>query len=404
MVIIKSSFDAWRTLLSISSKKNPKTLNWANNTLTKLEKITTNLFHQTNTATKRLDPSGKLIHAVSKLLLSPTTASAINEITSTLSTLDDRIKLGPLLNSHPPETIVSASDIVHYGTYANAAYGWKGRLFSRFRFHRSDHSAICSALNIPKSDVVHVAMKATARRPGYFIARDRERRAIVLTIRGTLSVADCLTDLCVDLTEFKQEDSRIRDWIGMGDKYEAHGGMIEGAKRISIEARRSLGAGVASILGTQWRSTFPSLLVFAYGSPCIAPLRVMPTGNEGIVSVVNTGDPFATLSVGHLEDLVKGVGWMAEREGVREEVREAVKGGDRSVTERIVKEVREVMNSEKCYPPGRVYEMREMEGGEVEVWKVGQERWKEMVLQYNMLDIPKHVPFLYEDLLKKWCS
>ena len=110
----------------------------------------------------------------------------------------------------------------------------------------------------------------------------------------------------------------------------------------------------------------------------------MPTTSGNVVSVVNTGDPFATMSVGHLEDIVKGLTWLAERREVREEVMEAIgrggKGGN-YVTERVIKDIREVMNSEKYYPPGRVYEIREMEEGRVEIWKVGQERWKEMVLQ-----------------------
>ncbi|GMI38821.1 hypothetical protein TrCOL_g10224 [Triparma columacea] len=316
--------------------------------------------------------------------------------------------------------------MVHYGVYANAAYGWKGRLFSRFRLHRSDVTAIPASLRAFKStvDVVYVSSKAKKGSPMYFIAKDRERKTIVLTIRGTLSLEDCFTDLDVELEGFeKEEKGGIKEWFGMGGKYLAHGGMLEGAKSISIQARRrisallavhtdytlvitghSLGAGVASILGSLWSSTFPSLLVFAYGVPCIAPLSCMPTTSENVVSVVNTGDPFATMSVGHLEDVVKGLTWLAERREVREEVIEAIsrggKGGNH-VTERVIKEIREVMNSEKYYPPGRVYEIREMEGGRVEMWKVGQERWKEMVLQYNMLDIPKHVPFLYEDLLKR---
>ena len=73
----------------------------------------------------------------------------------------------------------------------------------------------------------------------YFIAKDRERKTIVLTIRGTLSVGDCLTDLDVELEGFeKEEKGGIKEWLGMGGKYQAHGGMLEGAKSISIQARR----------------------------------------------------------------------------------------------------------------------------------------------------------------------
>ena len=426
---------------------------WANDTLNRLEVITEKIFRQTKdatiTLTKKIDPDGRAIHTLSKLLLSTSTASALNDIIGTLSTTDDRIKLGPLLANHTTDTILQSahclsslqhrfplpspsplvppppslrSSIVRYSVYSNAVYGWKGRLFSRLRFHRSDVSAICATTGIHRSDVSHASLRSTPRRPAYFISRDREGRNIVLTIRGTLSVADCLADLCVELEHFEADEVRLKDRLGMGPRYAAHGGMLLGAKSIAEEARRkvaalmavnegyglvitghSLGAGTAAILGTIWRDTFPGVRVFAYGSPCIAPKGNMPTTNGDIVSVVHTGDPFATLSVGHVADVVAGVGYLAGREEVRGRVAEGLRvGGDDRYLENVMGDIRrEAMVNEKCYPPGEVYEMGEVEG-EVELWKVGRDRWGEMVLRYNILDIPKHVPFLYEDLLKRW--
>ena len=69
----------------------------------------------------------------------------------------------------------------------------------------------------------------------------------------------------------------------------------------------SLGAGTASVLGTMWRETFPGVKVYAFGVPCVGPKGAEPADNGDVVSVVKTGDPFGTLSLGHVADLVSGI-------------------------------------------------------------------------------------------------
>ena len=243
-----------------------------------------------------------------------------------------------------------------------------------------------------------------------------------------MSLSDCLTDLCVDLADFEADEQRLTDKLGLGKRFAAHKGMLAGAKTIADGAKsmiaaqlavnddytlvitgHSLGAGTAAILGSIWRDTFPDLKVYAYGPPCIAPKNVMPTSNQDIISVINVGDPFATLSLGHIADVASALKYLAERRDVRNELLEVMKIGDGSRTRRQskflrnkAKEVRSVMTNEKFYPPGQLYEMDGRSGDKVVLRKFDEDRWSEMPLKQNILDIPKHVPIVYEELLTKY--
>lgn len=107
---------------------------------------------------------------------------------------------------------------------------------------------------------------------------------------GTLSHRDVLTDLCCTAEEFSAKND-----TPSGEKKEiqakAHQGMLEAARKVSEQALstiatqlaahpdfklvivgHSLGAGTAAVLGTLWQDTFPGLVVFAYGSPCVGKL------------------------------------------------------------------------------------------------------------------------------------
>ena len=159
------------------------------------------------------------------------------------------------------------------------------------------------------------------------------------------------------------------------------------------------------MLGATWRDTFPGLRVLCYGSPCIAPLNCAPTSCSFITTVVNEGDPFAALSLGHLSDVFSAVAYFAEREEVRERVlRVSAEGGggkeDRRFLEKTAKEVRARMNAEKHYPPGVIYELKGGEGAGL--WRVPAETYKEMRVGRNSLDLGPHLPGTYEEVLEGW--
>ncbi|KAL7319241.1 hypothetical protein PS15m_002403 [Mucor circinelloides] len=96
--------------------------------------------------------------------------------------------------------------------YAMASYGWKGLnfigkgngIFSDAVRSQSDALSIIEHLEIPKEDLLAYEFRTNAAfRPSYFIARDRKLNAIVLSIRGTMSTFDTMTDLVCEYEPWK---------------------------------------------------------------------------------------------------------------------------------------------------------------------------------------------------------
>ena len=274
----------------------------------------------------------------------------------------------------------------HYSVYASAVYGWKlgyamrgttilgklrrwrvfdeqrrgppkqssrgvpmGKRFnhSNWNVSISDMAFFLRRTGREESDIVRAEWGTDTLKPGYVIARDPARKALVFSIRGTWSLHDILTDLCCTSQGFSDADSesypesisslsqRLWKWFfptstneGVHRKdsiFSAHHGMLESAQELSnltqgvIEAElrknpgyrlvlvgHSMGGGVAALLGTLWRKKFP-ISVFVYGPPCIAPLHASPPigkgGGVNITSVVTEGDPFGCISLGHIAEL-----------------------------------------------------------------------------------------------------
>ncbi|KAL7471940.1 hypothetical protein ACHAXS_012247 [Conticribra weissflogii] len=223
-------------------------------------------------------------------------------------------------------------ELAHYSIFANAAYGWRGQFAFFGRLHFGDINALVKRTGIDKSDVITANWHSKVNRPAYFIVRDVKRRSIVLSIRGTMSPRDILTDLCASTENFIVEDcsdgnftaadaagniATIGD-IGCDGESQidtsqplqpsivtkttytkppliigrAHKGMIDAAKsvgrvtgKIITEELRShpdyslvilghsLGGGVAAVLAAMWSRRFPGRVKsYGYGNPCVFPL------------------------------------------------------------------------------------------------------------------------------------
>ncbi len=195
------------------------------------------------------------------------------------------------------------------------------------RWHSSTYLPVSEKYSHPYSDIVYLGLFLTEKhlkklntrcKKAYFIVRDVKRKHIVLCIRGTLSVRDLLTDLCCTAEDFLTHDASsdislqsVNEEEGEGEinltkvrsKYRAraHQGMLEAARGVSRMTRKiiatelasnpeyklvivghSLGGGAAAVLGTMWQDTFPGLVVYSYGSPCVGPIDSNPTLNDSI--------------------------------------------------------------------------------------------------------------------------
>ena len=480
------------SLDSISALDNSMALDEIlNRTIHSLEKAGESTIDLVEASLSHIDPNGTLAAAFTSALISDDSALALSSVIGVIKRLPSKgvvnvfgkypmqdvvrsaMSMSKLQNitSSTPSSFLSGLDlkrenpalfeaVCHYSTFANAAYGWKGDLAFRFRFHSSDLNALVSKTGISKSDIVHADFASRVHRPAFFIARDRKHRAVVLCVRGTLSGEDVLTDLCCESSTYSPGGGASRRRLSR-DVIWAHQGMLNGALQVGEEARdmvaaqlaanpgyklvlvgHSLGAGTAAILGTIWlnNGTFPELAVYAYGPPCLAPAVSSPTGCKHIVSVVADGDPFATLSLGHLKDATVAVDFLAGRAEIRAaidrcwEKRRCEKGGgggdgdggrerqarqqdkrDLDICLKAMIDIRALQAKNKthrCFPPGVIYELvtSPLKGDRttpaVQLRRVTAplRRYEEIVFKKEMLSIMNHIPILYENALNECCS
>jgi sn1-specific diacylglycerol lipase len=217
-------------------------------------------------------------------------------------------------------TSASADDILawdnpavvrHFMSYAGASYGYTWfhmrvascrpcRLYKHIRccacclcFHEqgfieADNCFSCNTAalrtTLPHLDdesIVHISFKNKLMEVPYFVAVDHTYKKIVISIRGTLSLEDALTDLCAKPESMASFDENLSGYL-------AHAGMLRAAQYVFAELRsknilnkafsyfdgyelcvvgHSLGAGTAVILSFLLRQFHPSLRCYAFSPP-----------------------------------------------------------------------------------------------------------------------------------------
>ena len=312
-------------------------------------------------------------------------------------------------------------DLAHYAVFANAAYGWKGGLALSGRLHLGDMKTLMARTGIEKDQIIYASWRSKTHRPAFFLVRENLRKKIILTIRGTLSTRDVLTDLCCTAEDFYSSDNESKEVA------KAHNGMFKAAKKVSeqvlpiimsqlhqnpgyelIIVGHSLGAGTAAVLGTMWISQIPGIKVYAYGSPCVGPIDYPPTLNESIISVIGSGDPFATLSLGHIADTSKAISILCESTDLRKDILSRTKNNithdDKAWCHQIMGRLRKKMTAEKFYPPGKLVYMSGSTFGdeEVKIHDINRELFSDLILSPLMFNLSQHVPNRYESALARY--
>lgn len=136
------------------------------------------------------------------------------------------------------------ANLARYMRFSSASYGWN---FMRFlgigsladsgvpvdSLHHANHHAFAQHTNLPLSNILLSSFSTKSfgsQTPQlvHFVSVDHEAGAVVLTCRGTLGVADILTDLACDY-----ENIRV-----YGESYPVHKGMLSAAKQLSQESSR----------------------------------------------------------------------------------------------------------------------------------------------------------------------
>lgn len=501
--------------IAITRRMTNRVFKFAHNRLPKRKNTLAFLETKTNSTLQYLaqkDPSSKIAKRIALTVLSKESNSAIRKIMKVISDFPQygiidpfsshsirevaggvralyllqktEREIDPEKRLHPPlpPSRDLVSNMTRYIKFANAAYGWKAELGLNRRIHFGDRRAILHKLDmISREDLVWVELKSKTGRPAFFVCLDRENRKIVVSVRGTLSMKDVLTDLCCGVKDLVPEgplptrsilfrtwhrvltllftSSRVRsenlDSLGLvpaglsergsaaaavsSSSVGVHSGFLDGAKKISRRAKKevtdlleqdefrdyeivitghSLGAATAILLKSLWRDSFPhrnKITVFAYGVPCVGPINSFITHEKEVYSVIAEGDPFATISLGHLAELTHKVDYLCDNEEERNAIVDIVRneksgevegkgiGGIKKTISNIEKHFSKHFSKNphmrKFYPPGKIYSLSP--AGDLTLVQDRERAYREFTLRKEILDLTAHVPNVYEDWLNK---
>ncbi|KAL5279792.1 DAGLA.2 family protein [Megaselia abdita] len=238
---------------------------------------------------------------------------------------------------------------VHYMHFANGAYGWpvyvvgnqcglakimpaicccccrpqdSSDIIFDDNFCGCNYTALQKTLKLMDVDIIYVTYHCDIGETPFFVAIDYNYKKIVISIRGTLSMEDILTDLNGENEVLPLNESR-EDWL-------CHRGMLHAALYIKekladqkliekalerdpsrqtdtydlVVVGHSLGAGTASILGILLKETYPSLECFCFSPPGgLLSLPVVEYTKTFTTSVIVGEDVIPRLGLRQLENL-----------------------------------------------------------------------------------------------------
>jgi len=193
-------------------------------------------------------------------------------------------------------------------------------------------ASVAQFLSNRKAELVLASFSNDVSAKPYVIIADHEKKTVVISIRGTLSLEDCITDIVAEPKEMTAEGER---WGFQGEGRYAHDGMLRASQWIRQDLEQhaavlqelvstspvsastpltqsyslvivghSLGAGTATLLSLSLKKEYPTLRCFAFGCPgSVVDLQTSEEMKCYVTSLCLGNDMFCRLSVDGLNIL-----------------------------------------------------------------------------------------------------
>ncbi|XP_071763907.1 diacylglycerol lipase-beta [Centroberyx gerrardi] len=233
----------------------------------------------------------------------------------------------------------------HCMQFAAAAYGWPMYIYSHpltgpcklsgdccrsqaaeYDIVGGDHlgchfSSILHSTGLQYRDFIHVSFHNQIYEIPFFVALDHKREAVLVAVRGTLSLKDVLTDLSAECENLPVEGVSGTCYAHKGMSQAAgyiykklvNDGILNQAFSIAPEYKlvitgHSLGAGTASLLAILLRNSFPTLQCYSFSPPGgLMSKALADYSKDFVISVVLGKDLVPRLSIPNMEDLKRRI-------------------------------------------------------------------------------------------------
>ena len=347
-----------------------------------------------------------------------------------------------------PNTPQLTEGIVYLNRYCKFAVAIYGKLLVSFLIEKkwvkmfkseSDERILLNYCEIPQDYIIHSHIKSRRYFPGYAIIRHDELKSIILCIRGTMSVFDCITDIKGDYLQYNYLEVDDQGSTCNVITGQVHAGIFECALNIADETRHlvlkalddnpeyeliicghSLGAGTTSLLALIWkqdkeimRRGFKAL---AYAPPPVVSPELNELLKDVLFSCVYGHDVVSRLSFGSLRDICEMVKFWSEFDGGEFSLKasniasNAIYGGNISedILVEIYKDLKTRLNNQKLEAPGNVLQIffcekhkdfNLLDTGDKYVHSYVYPQYYQEII-FSRTCFKDHFPNLYEDALK----
>ncbi|XP_060029265.1 diacylglycerol lipase-beta isoform X2 [Erinaceus europaeus] len=162
-------------------------------------------------------------------------------------------------------------------------------------------------------DFIHVSFHDKVYELPFLVALDHRKEAVVVAVRGTMSLQDILTDLSAESEPLDLACEGIAQAARYIHRRLISDGILSQAFSVAPEYRlvlvgHSLGAGAAALLALMLRDTHPELRCYAFSPPRgLLSKSLHEYSKSFVVSLVLGKDVIPRLSMPNLEDLKRRI-------------------------------------------------------------------------------------------------